>query len=327
MSIVSHFRSTVNSMFKPAILSAAMLACGTVQAGLLGSLLNIGSSTDADLQLGGIGADVQVTASIASVGMDFVAWVTMIDSTGAPVNNPSFAGEPNYHGWRYPVKGKMVFNLTAEGLAGAASFEPFDFFGVPASGRDINFVPAHTVLGLIPIDTLLVGNMLFDWNGNNGIPVSLVLDIGDLTTALMNTFEGEVLKGLLTAETENTLVPSGEDITMGPVLVATTSWDTTDVDTDGDGEPGPLSLGVNPSGTTPLIPDMALDTTNGDIGLGGSPMKAGPFKGFNANFDVIEATVTCVSAILSDCETGGLKVPQIPLSAQPLDPLLDLLHL
>jgi len=324
MSIVNGFRNTVKYMLKPAMMSAAMLICGTGQAGLLGGLLN---NLNVDADIGTVGADVQVTGTIASVGMDFTAWVTMLDPTGRPVNNPSFSDEPNYHGRRYPITGKMVFNLTADGLVGAASFEPFDFFGVPASGREITFVPAHTILGLVPVDTLLLANMLFDWNNNIGIPVSLVLDIGDLTTTLMNTSEGDVLKGLLTAETDNTTVRGGDDFTLGPVLVATTSWDTTDVDTDGDGVPGPLSQGDNPSGTTPLLQDMVIDATNGDIGIGGSPMKAGPFIGFSANLDVVEATVTCVSALLSDCETGGLKVPQIPLSAEPLEPLLNLLHL
>jgi hypothetical protein len=258
--------------------------------------------------------------------MDFNAWVTLIAPNGGPVLNFSNADEPNFNGYRQPVSGSMVFNLTTEGLVGAASFEPFDFFGTPAGGRDITFVPAHTALGLIPLDTLLVGNMLFDWNNNNGIPVSLVLDIGNLTTALQNTFKGEVLKGTLTAESDNTLGFNGKSLSMGPVLVATTAWNTTDVDTDNDGNPGPLNFDDNPSGTTPLLYDDAVDITNGDIGIAGSPMKAGPFTGFNAAFDVTEATVTKVGGLVAECDSGGLSVPQLPLSAQPLQPLINLLN-
>ena len=308
MNFKNLVKKTTRKLLVPTILSASMATTAPAYAGLLGNLLS-------------------KPATVASVGMDFEAYVTLLNPDGRVVRNPSLLDEPTYHGFRNPVKGHMVFNVTSEGLVGAATFEPFEFFGTPASGRDITIVPAHTVVGIMPTDTLMVANMLFDWNGNNGIPVSIVVDIGGLTSALNNTFKGQVLKGLLTAESENTTVRPGDDITMGPVLVATTSQNTSDVDTDGDGMPGPIALGDNPSGTIPLLVDTVTDLTNGDIGIGGSPMKDGPFTGFNANFDVKTMTVTCVSGILSNCESGGLKVPQINLSAQPLEPLLNFLHI
>jgi hypothetical protein len=172
--------------------------------------------------------------------------------------------------------------------------------------------------------------LLFDFGNVKGIPVSIVLDIGGLTTALQNTAKGQVLKGVLTAASDNTLVQDSLDsqpygIPIGPVLVATTTYDTTDVDTDGDGVPGPIKFGTNPSGTTPLIEDGTIDATNGDVGIGGSPIRKGGFTDFNANFDVVTATVTCVSTVLS-CNYAGLKLPSLPaLSAQPLAPLLKLL--
>lgn len=318
----------------PITLGAAMLfSAGAVNAGLLGGLLkttdNLLSDTTESVEdtVDAIDAD----ATVASVGMDFSGWVTMLDPAGRPIQNTSFLDEPRFHGWRSPVKGSMVLNITNEGLVGRATFEPFPFFGVQSSGRDITFVSAHlagiSTLLEVPTDTLLIGNMAFDFGVTEGIPVSVVLDVGGLTSALKNTFKGDVLKGLLTAESDNTRTPDPTvDISMGPVLVATVAYDTTDVDTDGDGQPGPISMGDNPSGTTPLIRDMVVDATNGDIGIGGSPMKAGPFVGFSPNFDIDEATVTCVSALLSDCEAGGLKLPGIDLTAQPLEPLVKLLN-
>jgi len=60
---------------------------------------------------------------------------------------------------------------------------------------------------------------------------------------------------------------------IGPSPVATTTFNTTDL--------GVITVGVNPSGTLPLTDD----------GIGGSPMKAGPFPGFNANFDFDNMTL------------------------------------
>ncbi len=178
----------------------------------------------------------------------------------------------------------------------------------------------------VPTNTLLLGNMLFDWSSNVGIPVSIVLDMGNLTTALMNSTPGDVIRGMMTAPTDNTVITQSDGTTttmpIGPAVVVTTTWDTTDVDTDGDGQPGPLGLGDNPSGTVPLRVDTAPDVTNGDVGIGGSPMRTAPFKGFNANFDIVEITVTCVS-LTDECEQS---VPvSVPLSPQPIGPLKEFL--
>ncbi|RRQ21248.1 hypothetical protein [Thiohalobacter thiocyanaticus] len=261
-------------------------------------------------------------AAAWSFSMDFKGYMTLLTPEGEMVRNTSFADEPRFQGYRSPINGTMVMTTNNQGMSGSATFEPFPFFGVEASGRDITFVSTDNLLG-IPTNTLLLGNMLFDWSGNNGIPVSLVLDMGNLTTALMNSSPGDVIRGVMTPPTDNTVITlqDGSTTTMpvGPAIVATTTWNTTDVDTDSDGEPGPLQLGVNPSGTTPLLYDTVIDKTNGDIGLGGSPMRTPPFMGFNANFDIVEITVTCVS-LTDGCE---VPVPEVPLSAEPLKPLLD----
>lgn len=269
----------------------------------------------AALAISTLPAIAPVTASATSFAMNFNGYVTMLGPDGTPLFNSSFNKETRFHGARTPISGTMVMDIGLNGLRGTATFAPFLFFGSVASGQDISFVPAATIAN-IPTNTLLLGNMLFNWNGNNGIPVSIVLDMGNLTTALMQSSPGSVIGALLTPASDNTLF-NGELMPIGPCVVATTTWNTTDVDTDHDGTPGPVLLGTNPSGTLPLLVDTVTDATNGDIGLGGSPMKAGPFKDYNANMDITDVTVTCVDAVGSSCAT----VPPITLSPQPLAPL------
>lgn len=282
------------------------------------------SALTLNLKLGGtpISATLDAPVLLWSVAMDFEGWVTMLDSQGGVVQNQSYINEPTFHGWRTPVKGKMVLEMGTSGMRGAATFEPFTFLGAIASGHDVQFYSPNALLNMLPTNTLLLGNMLFNWGTSKytqNIPVSVVLDIAGLTTALSNTVKGQVLEGLLTAESDNTLVDDGSGgtmgISMGRMLVVTTSYNTTDVDTDGDGVPGPLVLGSNPSGTTPLLVDNAVDVTNGDVGIGGSPIKISAFKGFSPNFDIVRATVTCGSTIYS-CNTFGMAMPAFPLSAQ-----------
>lgn len=304
-----------------------LLALGTAwaltatPASALSLNLNLGTTP--------VSASLDLPVLLWSAAMDFEGWVTMLEPKGAVVRNASYLEEPTFHGWRTPIKGKMVIEMGTSGLRGAASFESFPFLGLIASGHNVQFYSPNALLDLLPTNTLMLGNMLFNWGsyyGTQNIPVSIVLDIGDLTTVLRNTTKGQVLEGLLTAESDNTLVSDGsggtKGISMGRVLVATTSYNTTDVDTDANGMPGPLVLGSNPSGTTPLLVDQTTDVTNGDVGIGGSPIKISIFAGFNPNFDIVKATVTCMSTIYS-CNTFGMSMPAFPLSAQPLDPLLD----
>ena len=324
-------------MFKASMLALGMM--GAVAASTTASALNFG------LPVSGltVGGGITFGAPVMSVGMDFEGWVTMLFPDGHVFGNYNQQDEPTFHGARTPIKGHMVMDIGSGGLRGSATFDPFLFANSPASGHDVTFYSPNALLNLLPTNTLLLGNMLFDFGNIKDIPVSIVLDIGNLTTALQNTAKGKILKGILTAASDDTLVDIGDgngysqSISMGPVLVATTTWDTTDVDTDGDGQPGPLygpyfdtthphgTPGPNPSGTTPLIEDTQVDATNGDIGIGGSPMKTAPFEGFSPNFDIVQAKVTCFN-ILTSCNTSSLPMPPLPpLSAQPFGPLLKLL--
>lgn len=275
----------------------------------------------------GVSSSEVPAVTALSVGMDFKGYVTMLDSNGFSFRNSAYLNEPTYMGHRTPIEGHMVLDISEGGVVGGATFKPFPFVFSQASGRDITFVPADSLYGTpVPSNTLLVGNMLFDYGTLTGIPVSIVLDMGNLSTALMNAQVGDVITGVMRAASDNTkfIMPDGtrQEFPIGPVVVATTTWDTTDVDTDGDGQPGPLVAETNPSGTIPLLVDTRLDRSNGDIGIGGSPIKTMAFIGFSPNFDITEITVTCMN-LLSSCSAPGITVPPLPLSPQPLEPVQD----
>lgn len=277
----------------------------------------------AGLVAASLGTAAEVSAVTAmSVAMDFKAYITMLTPIGQGFQNTSYYYDEPFKGYRTPITGTMVMDITETGMVGTATFEPFQFAGLTASGRDITFIPEDTLFGTpVPSNTLLVANMSFDYGPNIGIPVSLVLDMGNLSTALMNAKVGDVITGVLRGASDNTRFAK-QEMPIGPVVVATTTWDTTDVDTDGDGQPGPLAMNVNPSGTVPLLVDTKLDVTTGETGIGGSPMKAGPFPGFSPNMDITEVTVTCINA-LGGCGSTGVPVPPLPLSPQPLEPVQD----
>ena len=78
---------------------------------------------------------------------------------------------------------------------------------------------------------------------------------------------------------------------IGPGPMVTTTWDTTTIGGSA------CTLGCNPSGTLPLIADTNVDTRAGDIGIGGSPMVAGPFLNYNINIDITSMQVTSVVPI------------------------------
>jgi len=170
---------------------------------------------------------------------------------------------------RTKVNGSMSFDTTTG--AGTGSFAAFSFFGSGlAAATSITFQAIGNGAG--GPGTLVLGNMGFNWNGNNGIPVSIVMDASGF-------FGGPLVAGA----SDNTTGAAP----IGGALMATTTWNTTAT--------GVLSLGSNPSGTLPLVNDTVVDVTNGDVGVGGAPMATAPFKGYNANFDIM--TITPVSSV------------------------------
>ena len=242
-------------------------------------------------------------ASASTVNFSFNGLFTMLTSGGTPLNNTSYSTN-SWSGNRTDITGTMSFNTTAG--TGTGTVTPFGFFGTasnlkPAVAQAISFQAIGNGQG--GAGTLVLGNMLFNWGGNNGIPVSIVLDAAGLFDAggatgtytpgqvINQTSAGDVLPA-------SNYMKSGK-FQIGVVPVATTTWNTTLVGAACTGTNGASCMGRNPSGGTPLIADTVVPTgySVAQTGVGGNPMVAGPFVGYNANFDITSMTVTGVSAV------------------------------
>lgn len=244
-----------------------------------------------------LGAAAPAQAVTLAAELEFKGVITLLDPSGNFVRNFSSVEEPNYQGWRTPVEGSMVLSidlldplLGGPVISGEAEVTPFTFLGQRAAATGITFESIPLIPGLPIPGSLLLGNMGFDFGQFvEGIPVSIVLEVGGFTEALRTAQPGDVLRGFLRGASEDTLTPDGHTVPVGPALVVTTSWNTTPVDGNGDGVAA--GMGDNPSGGLPLVDDTAIDGTNGQTGIGGNPMGAGPFAGFYANFEFTEITV------------------------------------
>jgi hypothetical protein len=225
-------------------------------------------------------------ASAVDLIFNLTGWFTMLNASGTgSLTNDDAPGAPMY-GMRTPVTGTMTFDTVTNN--GTLSIQPFSFFGSGnAAATTITFADVDGPGGA---STLMLGNMGFNWNGNVGIPVSIAWDgkglldaigqglaVSNTIAATSADFACDTNISCATPATENfpfDFTGFGTyTLPIGASPVTTTTFNTTDI--------GPITLGTNPSGTLPLIADT----------IGGSPMKAGPFPGFNANFDFDHMTL------------------------------------
>jgi len=226
-----------------------------------------------------MGASISTTAlaSPADITLGYEGWFTMMNAggTAALANTDKSSATPMY-GFRTAITGSMVFD-THNG-SGSGTMVGFSFFGSGlAEATNISLQAIGNGAG--GAGPLVLANLGFNWNGNNGIPVSLVLDATGMFAALPTATPSTTITGGSLAATDGFLFDFGKanyTLPMGPGPVVTTTFNTTDI--------GAITLGVNPSGTLPLTDD----------GIGGSPMKAGPFPNFNANFDIVTLHVAPV---------------------------------
>jgi hypothetical protein len=256
-------------------------------------------------------------AGVATFDWDGV--FTMLDGAGAALANTSIPAKGNNQ-FQTPVTGTMAFD-TVTG-AGTATLVPFDFFSgtLPAEAVGINMQAIGDGMG--GAGTLVMGNMLFNWNGNTGIPVSLVLDAEGFftngasaaTPASDGTYVGATVPGTVTG-------PGGYAgyLGLGPVPIATTAWNTSFATGCAEG----ACDGVSPSGVLPMVFDSAANpndfTPNTGGNIGGNPMADGSFQGSNANFDVTVLTPTGFdegATIAPFCDfdpSGNLCAPPPPV--------------
>lgn len=241
-------------------------------------------------------------AGVASYNWD--GFFTLLDPGGAAFANGSITGR-GANSFRTPISGTMDFD-TVSG-AGTATVVPFDFLNgtAPAEVTSMNMQAIGDGMG--GSGTLILGNMLFNWNGTNGMPISIVLDAAGF-------FNSE-----LTAGGANSATPASDGtyanstfgyLNLGPVPIATTAWNTTDNCTNGVD-----CMGNGTSGILPLVFDTATntayDTANTGGAIGGSPMLDGPFIGNNANFDITLMTpvLICDFEPSQNCPPPPVPVP------------------
>ncbi|BAZ93192.1 fructose-1-phosphate kinase [Thiohalobacter thiocyanaticus] len=240
----------------------------------------------------GVAAPQAAMADIITADWDGL--FTMLDSTGAALDNGSLPKGTNR--FQTPVNGTIQFDTDTG--TGSATLVPFDFFNgsLPAEAVGIEFQAIGDGMG--GEGSLVLGNMLFNWNGNTGIPVSIVLDaagfFGGMQAGLIgdgDLTQAEVAGFGATPASDGTYTNGTYGyLGVGPVPIATTEWNTSFA-------PG-CSLGdcegVSPSGALPLVEDTDANLNEfaqGDgVGIGGNPMADGPFQGFNANFDITAMT-------------------------------------
>lgn len=226
-----------------------------------------------------LGSGTTVETVIAdSLTANFTGWFTMINSAGTSdtTNTDLPTNVPPMYGRRTPITGTLTYDTDTD--TGTMTVAGFSFFG---SGLAIATNISLTGIGdgSGGPGTLILSNMGFNWNNNNGIPVSLAFDGQGLLAAFNNPINtNDVITGGATGATESFPFDFGKlgtyALPMGASPLVTTTFDTTNI--------GTPVVGTNPSGTLPLIADT----------IGGSPMPAGPFAGFNANFDLTQLTVT-----------------------------------
>lgn len=232
---------------------------------------------------------------------------TMLNAVGSVVPNDSAAGSLDAFGLQTPVTGTMQFNVTTG--AGSGTMVPFDFQSQtqppPASLSFLNMQAIGNGFGAP--GTLVEANMGFDWNGNIGIPVSLVLDAAGFFSAVQAAgATGLTVNQVIDGTTPGSIAttPSCSTATgayasylsaCGPAPVWTTvnniGWDAATASwlLIQDGNP----MTADAFGGNPMPPS----------GSAPNPTVPAPFAGFNANFDFTTLTVTAVT------DTSVIPVP------------------
>ena len=263
------------------------------------------------LALGGAAALTPQVASAVVLEMDWAGTFTMIDASGGVLANTSITAK-GANSFQTGVSGTMAFDTVTGG--GTATLVPFDFFAgtSPATAKGIQAQSIGDGFG--GPGSLVLFNLSFDWNGNYNIPVSLVIDAqgffnnaGTLfgtggTPLIGNTISGT---GATPASDGTYTDPTWGYLSLGPAPLATTTFNTTNsAACDAAVACGATSdqsvPGVLPSGLLPIVEDTTENFNQGyytpgnTIGMGGNPMQGGPFKGFNANFDVQTLTLSGV---------------------------------
>jgi len=182
-----------------------------------------------------------------------------------------------------PISSTFTYNsdLGAGSSSATLAIDNFDTFGNTAT---IYSISLQLVSG-----NLVVGNMLADWGGNTGVPLSTVWDATGMINAITNPYglqAGDIISGTNLTRggaflyDVSSAIPASDGLynpatssylNQGPAPLAVTNLNTTTLCT-----PGTDCIGNALSGGYPFTDD----------GIAGSPMIDGPFSGLSVNFDI-----------------------------------------
>jgi len=273
-----------------------------------------------------LGAVVAMPAQAAVNTFNYDGFFTMLDPTGAALANTSLTAK-GANQFQTAISGTLSFD-TATG-AGTGTVVPFQFFGgdatLPATAVGIEMQTVGDGVG--GPGTLVLGNMLFNWNTNNGIPVSIVLNAAGFFN---NDLAGGGAGGTPASDGTYTNAVNGY-LGLGPIPISTTAYNTTNAPGCNIAANGGC-MNVAPSGFLPVVTDTTDNQNDYSAnegggtfsspasvggpavntnGIGGSPFVDGPFTGFNPNFDIASMTFASqdLNGSIARQDLGPVPVP------------------
>ena len=275
-----------------------------------------------------VAAALVASAPVANAAVSTFTWggvFTMLDSGGSALENTSKPNGKAGNNYQTSITGTMAFDNTTG--AGTATLVPFDFFSgsLPAAAVGINMQAIGNGMG--GAGTLVLGNMLFNWDGIDGIPVSIVMDAAGFFASQdpgAVTAYGDAWADGTIDQTDNLIANTGatpasdgtyinttfQYLNLGPAPMVTTQYNTTNsaacvqgVDVNYADNVGGGCMGIGTSGVLPLISEIGVANPNdynistptasdlANEGIGGSPMQDGPFGNMSANFEILSLTM------------------------------------
>ena len=220
------------------------------------------------------------TTEAAIITADFNGLFTMMEANDnyavQNASNSYYYDATWGYGMRTQISGSLTYD-TDTGV-GSSSINPFEWFN--AGNANITGIDLQGIGdGNGNAGNLIMGNMLFDWNGT-AAPLSIVWDASGFLNQ-GSYYPGQVISSVGATPASDGLVTSSSvshSLDIGPSPFATTTFNTTATCTVVNTTD---CLNVNPSGTLPLSDD----------GISGSPFIDGAWTGFNANIDITSMTV------------------------------------
>jgi len=238
-----------------------------------------------------------------SIKFHFTGRLTVVSSDGnSIVTDNQSAGIFDPYGLQTPISSTFTYD-TVTGYGQAQDFlAPFDF--LIGGGTTVHDMSMQRIAG----SNLMLGNMLINWAGTDGIPVSMIWDASGLLGAIdlapggiqaNDVISGTNLlrNGQLVGDVGSAIpatdgfVHNGYTVNQGPAPLAMTTLDT---------NPTCLPNDNNYWDDNCLFVNPSADGILGDDGIAGSQLTDGPFPGFNINFDLGSGnslTVVSVSSV------------------------------